>query len=109
MFYLKRVYRLILKKVEAICKWPVPTNVTEKQSFLGFTNYYWRFIKKYAYVAKLLYNLISWENAAKKKNLIKWDSECQEAFDKLKELFITTPLLTYADFGKPFKLHTDVF
>ena len=28
------------KKVEAICKWPVPTNVTEVRIFLGFTNYY---------------------------------------------------------------------
>ena len=28
------------KKVEAICKWPVPTNVTEVKSFLGFTTYY---------------------------------------------------------------------
>ena len=36
------------KKVEAICKWPVPTNVTEVRSFLGFTDYYQRFIKRYA-------------------------------------------------------------
>ena len=28
------------KKVEAICKWPIPNNVTEVRSFLGFTNYY---------------------------------------------------------------------
>ena len=27
------------KKVEAICKWPVPANVTEVRNFLGFTNY----------------------------------------------------------------------
>ena len=43
----------------------------------------------------------------RKKNLIKWNSECQEAFDKLKELCTTTPILAYANFGKPFKLHTD--
>ena len=66
------------KKVEAIHKWPVPTNVTEVQSFLVFTNYYQRFIKKYAQVAKPLYKLISGENAYKKQKLVKWDSECQE-------------------------------
>ena len=49
-----------------------------------------------------------WVNAARKQNLIKWDLECQEAFDKLKELCTTTPIPAYANFGKPFKLHTDV-
>ena len=95
------------KKVEAICKWLVPTNVTEVQIFLGFTKYYQRFIKKYTQVAKPLYKLISGENAAKKKNLIKWDLKCQEAFDKLKELCTTTPILAYADLGKLFKLCSD--
>ena len=73
------------KKVEAIQKWPIPTNVTEVRSFLGSTNYYWRFIKKYAQVVKPLYKLISGENTARKQNSIKWDPECQEAFDKLRE------------------------
>ena len=59
-------------------------------------------------MAKPLYKLISGENAARKQNLIKWDLECQGAFDKLKELCTTTPILAYADFGKPLKLHTDV-
>ena len=95
------------KKVEAIHKWPVLTNVTEVRSFLGFTNNYWRFIKKYAQVAKPLHKLISGENVSKKWNSIKWDLECQHAFDNLKELCITTPILAYADFAKPFKLHTD--
>ena len=58
-------------------------------------------------MAKLLYKLISGENAAKKQNSIKWDFECQEALDKLKELCITGPILAYADFEKPFKLHAD--
>ena len=47
------------------------------------------------------------ENASKKRNSIKQDPECQEALDKLKELCTTTSILAYADFGKPFKLHTD--
>ena len=72
------------KKVEAICKWPVCTNMTEVRSFLGFTNYCQRFIKKYTQVAKPLYKLILGENASKKWNSIKWDTECQEAFDNLK-------------------------
>ena len=42
------------KKVEAIWKWPIPTNITEVCSFLGLTNYYCRFIMKYAWVAKPL-------------------------------------------------------
>ena len=46
------------KKVEAICKWPVSTKMIEVRSFLGFTNYYWRFIKKYAQVVKPLYKQI---------------------------------------------------
>ena len=95
------------KKVEAMCKWPVPTNVTEVRSFLGFTNYYQRFIKKYAQIAKPLYKLIWGENVSKKLNSIKWDSECQQAFNNLKELCTTTPILAYADFVKPFKLHTN--
>ena len=93
--------------MKAIQKWHVPTTVTEMHSFLGFPNYYHRFIKKYAQVAKPLYKSISGENGARKQNLIKWDQECQEAFDKLKELCTNSPILAYANFGKPFKLHID--
>ena len=96
------------KRFEAIHKWPIPANVTEVRSFLGFTNYYRRFIKKYVQLAKPLYKLILGENTSKKQNSIKWDPECQEAFNSLKELYTTTPILAYADFEKPFKLHTDV-
>ena len=38
---------------------------------------------------------------------MKWDSKCQQAFDKLKRLCTTAPILVFADFIKPFKLHTD--
>ena len=41
------------------------------------------------------------------ENRIQLNGICQEAFDKLKELCTTTPILANANFGKPFKLHTD--
>ena len=55
------------KKIEAIEKWPVPKMVTEVRSFLGFTNYYHKFIPRYAQVAKPLNQLVSGDNANKKK------------------------------------------
>ena len=71
-------------KVEAIKNWPTPTNVTEVQSFLGFTGYYHRFIPKFMQVAHPLHELTSGENVGKKKAAIKWDSRCQQAFNDLK-------------------------
>ena len=54
-----------------------------------------------------LHELTSGENAGKEKAAIKWDSRCQQAFDDLKKLCTTVPILAYADFSKPFRLHTD--
>ena len=56
------------KKVEAVKNWTIPKTVTDVRSFLGFTNYYRRFIKDYAKVASPFNILISGENAAKKRN-----------------------------------------
>ena len=94
-------------KIKAIRKWPTPTNVTEIQSFLGFTGYYSWFIPKFVQVAQPLHKFTLGENAGKKKAAIQWNSTCQQAFDDLKRLCITTPILAYADFTQPFKLHTD--
>ena len=69
--------------------------------------YYHRFILNYVQVAHPLHELTLGENAGKKKAVIKWDSRCQQAFDDLKTLCTTAPILAYADFKKPFKLHTD--
>ena len=38
-------------KIEAIKKWPTPTNITEIQSFLGFMGYYHWFFPKFVQVA----------------------------------------------------------
>ena len=95
------------KKVEVIHQWPAPVTVTDVRSFLGLTNYYRRFLEGYAKIARPLNDLISGENADKKKTLVEWTPECQDAFEKLKSLCTEAPVLAYPDFTKPFKLHID--
>ena len=95
------------KKVIAIQEWLIPKTVTEVCSFWGFTNYYCKFIPKYAQIARPINQLVSGENANRKKALVEWSKECQEAFNKLKQLSSQTPILVYANYKKPFKLHTD--
>ena len=94
-------------KIEVIRKWPVPANIMEVWSFLGFMGYYWQFIPKFTQVAQPLHELTLGDNADKRKAAIQWDNRCQQAFDDLKSLCTTTPILAYVDFTQPFKLHTD--
>ena len=79
--------------------------MTEVQSFLGFMNYYHKFIPKYAQIARPINQLVSGENASKKKALVEWNKEGQVAFEHLKQLCNQTPILAYANYQKPFKLH----
>ena len=51
--------------------------------------------------------LISGDNASKKRETINWNEDYEESFQKLKQLCSSTPILAYADYSKPFKLHTD--
>ena len=81
--------------------------MTEVRSFLGFTNYYRKFIPEYVQIARPINRLVSGENANKKKALIDWTEEYQVAFEHLKHLCSQTPILAYANYKKPFKLHTD--
>ena len=73
------------KKIEAILKWPRLQTVTQVRSFLGICNYYWKFIYQFAQIARLLHKLCSGENAAKKKSMVIWDDDCEEAFKDLKD------------------------
>ena len=58
-------------------------------------------------MARPLNTLVSGDNASRKKALVDWTDECQVAFEKLKDLCISTPILAYADYKKPFQLQTD--
>ena len=95
------------RKIAAVKHWPRPETVTQVRKFLGFTNYYRKFLHDYAKIARPLNKLISGDNAKKKRAKIVWDEECESAFQKLKELCADTPCLAYPDYQERFKLYTD--
>ena len=66
------------EKTQVIHDWNVPSTVQEVQSFLGFCNFYQRFIKDYSQIARLLNQL------TKKEVPFVWNDKCQEAFGELK-------------------------
>ncbi|KAL0194826.1 hypothetical protein M9458_008398, partial [Cirrhinus mrigala] len=89
-------------KIEAITNWPVPTSIKELQRFLGFSNFYRRFIDKYSDVASPLTSLLK----GKPKTLL-WNPESSRAFHELKTAFTSAPILVHPDPEKPFVVEVD--
>lgn len=89
------------RKVEAVKNFPVPTTTQKLKGFLGLAGYYRRFIPNFSKIAKPLTELL------KKNTPYVWDERADSAFNTLKELLITEPLLQYPDFKRPFVLTTD--
>ena len=80
-------------KVAGVHDWPIPHNVTEVRSFLGFINFYHRFVEDFFHIAKPLNNL------TKTNTQWSWtpDGPEQAAFDELKHLITSTPILVLPD------------
>ncbi len=76
-------------KVKAILDWPVPQKVKDMQSFLGFANFYRRFIHEYSDIVIPLTRLTH------KGTPWKFDDKCMAAFNELKQAFTHTPILTH--------------
>lgn len=74
-------------KVEAVRNWPTPKNLREVRGFLGFANFYQRFIKDFSKIARPLNNL------TKKETPFHWDPDQQQAFDTLRDAFVSAPIL----------------
>lgn len=79
------------EKVKAIREWAIPTSVKGVRGFIGFVNFYRVFIQDFSDIARPLTEL------TKKDVQFKWDDRCEEAFDKLKEMLITAPILAHFD------------
>ncbi|KAK3544074.1 hypothetical protein QTP86_001043 [Hemibagrus guttatus] len=89
-------------KVQAVTEWPAPTSVRELQRFLGFANFYRRFIRNYSLVAGPLTLLLR----GKPKKLT-WMDLARSAFQRLKNCFTTAPILRHPDPDLPFVVEVD--
>jgi len=89
------------EKVEEVLNWLVPKMVRDVRKFLGLTNYYRQFIKNFATLAKPL-NMLT-----RKEKKWKWEEAQQKAFEQLKGIFTTRPLLVVSDLDKEFRVEAD--
>ena len=88
-------------KVRAIANWHVPKNLRDVRGFLGFANFYRRFIKDFSRKARPLNDL------TKKDVFWNWRVEQQAAFDELKESFARAPILAMYDPARPTEIEVD--
>lgn len=88
-------------KYSSIKRYPTPDNADAVRRFVAMANYYRKFIKDFATIAKLLNQL-----TRNKINFI-WSSQCQLAFDSIKKALIKSTKLAYPDFTSPFTLTVD--
>ena len=88
-------------KLEAVRKWPRPKTVKDIQKFLGFCNFYRRFVKNYSELARPLFDL------TKKGEPFIWTERQDTAFTGLQDALTSSPVLLLPDYGRPFTLYTD--
>ena len=100
-------------KIETIKNWPRPGRVRDVRAFLGFASYYRKFISGFSQIAKPLHELLGGPRKRKGKPSQhkpppwNWTSQCETAFQAIKDKLMSPPVLAYADFSKPFIVHTD--
>jgi len=79
------------EKITAVTQWRIPTTVKEVREFLGFAGYYRRFVPQFATIAAPLTAL------TRQSVTFEWTSKHQLAFDSLRELLTSAPVLVFPD------------
>ncbi|MBW0498086.1 hypothetical protein O181_037801 [Austropuccinia psidii MF-1] len=85
-------------KVAAVLLKPVPKNIKEMQSFLGFASYYRNHIRNFAPITSSLYKLCA------KDVVFEITKERRDAYERIKNELTNAPVLILPDFELPFKL-----
>ncbi|MBW0584071.1 hypothetical protein O181_123786 [Austropuccinia psidii MF-1] len=88
-------------KVQQILNWPPPRNLKALQSFLGFANFYHRFIKNYSKKISSITGFL------KKYSFFPLNEESLSQFHQLKEAFTTAPVLSHFNPSLPTIVETD--
>ncbi|MBW0513029.1 hypothetical protein O181_052744 [Austropuccinia psidii MF-1] len=88
-------------KVAAVLKRPVPREIKEMQSFLGFASYYGNHIKTFSHITSSLYKLCS------KAVVFEITKETRDSYERIKYELTNAPVLILPDFELPFKLYID--
>ncbi|MBW0535839.1 hypothetical protein O181_075554 [Austropuccinia psidii MF-1] len=88
-------------KVAAVLQKPVPKNIKEMQSFLGFSSYYRNHIQHFAHITSSLYKLFS------NDIVFEITKERRDAYHRIKHELTNAPFLIQPDFELPFNLYID--
>ena len=91
------------QNIEAVCSYPTLTDLKHLRSFLGLASYYRRLIANFVKIANYLHALTH------KETPILWDSNCQQAFQSLKQCLIAAPVLAFPNIDDPFLMEMDAF
>ena len=88
-------------KVELISNLPTPKCVKDIRSFLGHAGFYRRFIRDFSAIARPLCNLLA------KDATFEWSQACEGAFDKLKTMLVSPPIMRSPNWELPFEIMCD--
>lgn len=89
------------EKLSAINQFPTPKTVRQVRSFLGLASWYRRFVPRFAVMSAPLTQLL------RKNQRWNWTEKQEHAFQSLKDVLTSSPVLSCPDFAQPFILQVD--
>ena len=93
--------------LRAIAECAPPQTYMEIQAFLSLMGHYWQFIKGFMHIAQPLNGLLPGEGASRKLERVSLPEDALRAFNALKWVSMSTPVLAFANYTKVFLLETD--